>query len=142
MHIYNTETGVVELADVPIPKFLDIEDFESNVIDKQLGATVDIDTYNADLARITTIGAQNPNADFSYILSNYEKGGKQYNKLAEKIQKIKNNFAAKDWNPSLKQLGTKMVLKIMVSFLKALIFINQPWVNLLKKLKQEYLIIG
>ncbi len=108
MHIYNTETGVVELADVPIPKFLDIEDFESNVIDKQLGATVDIDTYNADLARITTIGAQNPNADFSNILSNYEKGGKQYNKLAEKIQKIKNNFAAKDWNPSLKQLGTKM----------------------------------
>jgi hypothetical protein len=108
MHIYNTETGVVELADVPIPKFLDIEDFESNVIDKQIGATVDIDTYNADLARITTIGAQNPNADFSDILSNYEKGGKQYNKLAEKIQKIKTNFAAKDWNPSLKQLGTKM----------------------------------
>jgi hypothetical protein len=108
MHIYNAETGVVELQDVPIPKYLDIENFESKVIDKQVGATVDIDTYNADLSRITTIGAQNPNADFSDILSNYEKGGKQYNKLAEKIQKIKTNFAAKDWNPSLKQLGTKM----------------------------------
>ena len=108
MHIYNAETGVVELQDVPIPKYLDIENFESKVIDKQVGATVDIDTYNADLSRITTIGAQNPNANFSDILSNYEKGGKQYNKLAEKIQKIKTNFAAKDWNPSLKQLGTKM----------------------------------